>query len=63
MPKRIVVHVGMGTIPGSTQELILEGEEIPAGWDQMSEDEKQAAMDPIVQDAIANEIDAGWNEE
>ena len=60
--KRIVVHVAMNAIAGSTQELVLTGDEIPKGWDQMSEDEKEAAMEPIVQAAIANEVDAGWGE-
>jgi len=60
--KRIVVHVAMGVIPSSAQELVLTGDDIPEGWDQMSDEEKQAVMDPIVQDAIANEIDAGWSE-
>lgn len=63
MTKRIVVHVGMHSIAGSSQDLVLEGAEIPAGWDQMTDDEKQATMDPIVQDHIANEVDAGWGEE
>lgn len=60
--KRIVVHVAMNVISGSTQELVLTGDEIPKGWDQMTDDEKEAAMEPIVQAAIANEIDAGWGE-
>lgn len=60
--KRIVVHVAMGVIPNSTQELVLTGDEIPEGWDQMTDTEKQEAMNPIVQDAIANEVDAGWGE-
>ncbi|MEU9323168.1 hypothetical protein AB0D91_05050 [Streptomyces canus] len=63
MTNRIVVHVGMHSIAGSTQEIILEGNEIPVGWDQMTDDEKQEIMDPIVQDCIANEVDAGWGEE
>ena len=60
--KRIVVHVAMSAIAGSTQELVLTGDEIPEGWDQMTDDEKSAAMEPIVQVCIENEIDAGWGE-
>lgn len=60
--KRIVVHVAMNSAGGSTQELVLTGEDIPQGWDLMSEDEKEAAMQPIVEAHIANEIDAGWGE-
>ena len=63
MATRITVHVGMHSVAGSTQELVLEGDEIPEGWDQMTDDEKQEVMDPIVQDFLANEVDAGWGEE
>lgn len=61
--KRITVYCGMGAIAGSTQELVLEGDDVPAGWDQMTDDEKQAAMEPIVQGFIDNEITAGWGED
>lgn len=63
MTKRIVIHVGMHSSAGSSQELVLEGDDIPHGWDKMTDDEKQAAMEPIVQDCIANEVEAGWGEE
>ncbi|MFH9765163.1 hypothetical protein ACH4N4_30480 [Streptomyces microflavus] len=60
--KRIVVHVAMTAISSSTQELVLTGDDIPEGWDQMTDDQKSAAMQPIVQAHIDNEIDAGWGE-
>ncbi|MFC8704100.1 hypothetical protein ACFUIV_18190 [Streptomyces anulatus] len=52
----------MTAISSSTQELVLTGDDIPEGWDQMTDDQKSAAMQPIVRAHIDNEIDAGWGE-
>lgn len=62
MATRITVYVQMGAISDSTQELVLEGDDIPEGWDDMTDDQKDAAMESHVQGAIDNEITAGWYE-
>lgn len=62
MATRITVYVQMSAIDNSTQELVLEGDDIPQGWDDMAEDQKSAAMESHVQGAIDNEITAGWYE-
>jgi hypothetical protein len=62
MTKRITVYVSMSAISNSSQELVLEGDDIPEGWDGMTDDQKDSAMGPRVQAAIDNEITAGWYE-
>jgi hypothetical protein len=59
MTKRITVYVGMNSIAGSTEEYVLDENEIPAGWDEMTDDQKSQ---PIVQAYMDNVIEAGWGE-
>jgi hypothetical protein len=60
---RIVLHVAMSAIAGSTQELTIEGDDIPDGWDDMSDDEKEAALAPTMDAFLGNELDYGWTTE
>ncbi|MGW0757132.1 DUF7167 family protein [Streptomyces sp. NPDC002814] len=62
-PPRIKVYVGMASIAGSTETFELDPEEIPAGWHGMSDDQKEAVMQPIVKGYMDNVIQAGWGEE
>jgi hypothetical protein len=59
---RIVLSVEMRTIAGSEQELVLEGDSIPAGWDSMTDDEKEAAIQPAMEAFLSDEITYGWSE-
>ncbi|MCU1613893.1 MAG: hypothetical protein JWO98_1433 [Frankiales bacterium] len=61
--ERITVYVQMSSVSGSTQELVLEGDDIPAGWDQMTDQQKSDAMQDTVQAHMENEVQAGWYED
>jgi hypothetical protein len=60
---RIVLYVGMNAIAGSMQELVIEGDDIPDGWDSMTDDEKEAAIQSNMEAFLANELDCGWTAE
>ncbi|MFF7949126.1 DUF7167 family protein [Streptomyces griseorubiginosus] len=57
---RITLYVGMNAIAGSMQELVIEGDDIPDGWDDMTDAEKEAAIAPTLDVFLANELDYGW---
>lgn len=59
----ITLYVAMTSIAGSTQELVIEGDDIPDGWDSMTDDEKEAAIAPAMKVFLANELDYGWTAE
>lgn len=63
MATRIVMYVGMNAIAGSMQELVIEGDDIPEGWNSMTDEEKEAAMAPTMDAFLANELDYGWTAE
>jgi hypothetical protein len=60
---RIVLYVGMNAIAGSMQELVIEGDDIPEGWDSMTDDEEEAAIQSNMEAFLANELDYGWTAE
>lgn len=57
---RITLYVGMNAIAGSMQELVIEGDDIPDGWDTMTDEEKEEALAPTMDAFLANELDYGW---
>ncbi|WP_433860188.1 hypothetical protein [Streptomyces kronopolitis] len=61
-PPRIRIYVGMASIAGSTETYELAPEEVPPGWHRMSDDQKEAVMQPIVKGHMDNVIQAGWGE-
>lgn len=61
-PTRITLYVGMNAIAGSMQELVIEGDDVPDGWESMTNDEKEAALAPSMDAFLANELDYGWTE-
>lgn len=61
-PTRITLYVAMTAIAGSTQELVIEGDDVPDGWDSMTDDEKEAALASEMDAFLANELDYGWTE-
>ncbi|MFF4188199.1 hypothetical protein ACFYZ9_33890 [Streptomyces sp. NPDC001691] len=61
-PPTVTIYIGMASAAGSTEEYTLEPDEIPPGWHLMTEDEKSAFMQPLVQGHMDNVIQAGWDE-
>jgi hypothetical protein len=59
---RITLYVAMNSIAGSMQELVIEGDDIPDGWDSMTDEEKETAIEPAMEAFLANELDYGWTE-
>jgi hypothetical protein len=59
---RITLYAAMSAIAGSTQELVIEGDDVPDGWDSMTDEEKEVAIAPAMDAFLANELDYGWTE-
>ena len=60
---RITLYVAMTSIANSGQELVIEGDDIPDGWDTMTDEEKEEALAPTMDAFLANELDYGWTTE
>ncbi|MFE9539762.1 hypothetical protein [Streptomyces sp. NPDC006691] len=52
----------MASDAASTEEYVLEPDEIAPSWHLMTEDEKTDFMQPLVQGHMDNAIEAGWSE-
>lgn len=59
---RITLYVAMTSIAGSSQDLVIEGDDLPDGWDSMTDDEKEEAIAPTMDVFLANELNYGWTE-
>jgi hypothetical protein len=58
MPKKIRIFLECSAVRYHAEEFV----DAPEGWDEMTDDEKDDAMATTVEDLIANQISAGWNE-